>query len=115
VPHVHDGALTLCALVWAVPGRRDELRAYEDEVLALLPDHGGSVLARHHRTIDPIDPVDPVDETNDEPDEVHLLVLPSHAALEAFRRDPRRRALDLRRDATLARSQVFAVDSSTPR
>jgi uncharacterized protein (DUF1330 family) len=96
--------ITLCALLWAAPGRRDELRAYEDHVLALLADHGGALLARHHRTADRHDGDD------DEPDEVHVIAFASSAALDGYRRDPRRAALDVRRDEVLARSQVFEVD-----
>ena len=32
--------ITLCVLLWATDGGHDELVAYEDDVLELLPDHG---------------------------------------------------------------------------
>jgi len=38
---VVDDSLLLCCLLWAVPGQADAMSAYEDAVLALLPEHGG--------------------------------------------------------------------------
>ena len=35
-----DPEITLCCLLWAHPGAEEALVAYEDGVLALLPDHG---------------------------------------------------------------------------
>jgi uncharacterized protein (DUF1330 family) len=111
-----DGPVRLCALLWAVPGRQDELSAYEDDVLRILADHGGTVLARERRT--------PTLGEHDEggagrdgdlhapPDEVHVLAVPTPAALDAFRADPRRAALDSRREAAVARSLVFEVAPS---
>ena len=37
----------LCVLLWEHPGRGHELAAFEDEVLALLPEHGGRLISRH--------------------------------------------------------------------
>ena len=110
-----DGPVRLCALLWAVPGRRDELRAYEDDVLRVLAAHGGVVLARERRAPAPDDDRAGGDGGGDlhaPPDEVHVLDLPTRAALEAFRADPRRSALDPRREAALARSVVFEVAPS---
>ena len=39
-------SLTLCVLLWARPGAADALAAYEDQVLNLVPKHGGQVLQR---------------------------------------------------------------------
>ena len=78
-------AVTLCVLLWARLGKDVELAAYEDAVLALLPDHGGRLLQR----------VRPVGG-RDEPTEVQLLQFPSEAALDAFMADERRTALDRR-------------------
>jgi hypothetical protein len=110
-----DGPVRLCALLWAVPGRRDELRAYEDDVLRVLADHGGVVVARERRPPAPDDGRAGGNGNGDRhapPDEVHVLVVPTRAALDAFRADPRRAALDVRREAALARSVVFEVASS---
>ena len=42
--------LTLCVLLWSVDGQEGHLSAYEDEVLALVPEYGGTVLSRVRRT-----------------------------------------------------------------
>jgi len=39
-------AITLCVLLSATAGQEDERARYEDQVLALLPGHGGSVVVR---------------------------------------------------------------------
>jgi hypothetical protein len=36
----------LCILLWPRKGRAAELVAYEDKVLQLIPDHGGTVMQR---------------------------------------------------------------------
>ena len=38
--------LRMCVLLWAREGREDDLRRYEDTVLALLDDHEGTVILR---------------------------------------------------------------------
>jgi hypothetical protein len=37
----------LCALLWEQPGRGHDLAAFEDEVLALLSEHGGRLIKGH--------------------------------------------------------------------
>jgi uncharacterized protein (DUF1330 family) len=92
-------AVTLCVLVWARLGMDAELAAYEDEVLGLLPDHGGRVLQR----------VRPVGG-RDEPSEVQLLQFPSEDALDAFMADERRTARQVERDAAVDRTEVLRVN-----
>ena len=41
-----DGEVLLCCLLWAHEGRVQELTAYEDAVLALIPEHDGEVIRR---------------------------------------------------------------------
>lgn len=38
--------IQLCCLLWAHPGQEAALTAYEDRVLALVPEYGGAVLQR---------------------------------------------------------------------
>ena len=49
--------IELCCLIWATQGNAEGATEYEDEVLALLPDYGGEVVARRgnerERTGDP--------------------------------------------------------------
>ena len=92
-------AVTLCVLLWARLGKDIELAAYEDAVLALLPDHGGRVLQR----------VRPVGG-RDDPSEVQLLQFPGEDALDAFMADDRRTALRDARDAAVGRTEVLRVN-----
>lgn len=92
--------LTLCALVWAVPGREDLLTAYEDEVLALLSGHGARVLSRAR-------------SQGDGPHEVQLLEFPSERDLSAFMEDPARTALAAERTRVVARTELIPVDLIT--
>ena len=90
--------VTLCVLLWAHPGQSDALAAYEDEVLALLPDHSGRLLQRA-RTL----------ETG-HPDEVQLYEFPGQTEIDAYLADPRRTALASRRDAAIARTELWPVE-----
>lgn len=92
-------------LLWAREGQAEALIAYEDQVLALLADHGGSVLYRARTTGPPTQP----DQT-DQPLEVHLIELPSEAALERYLADERRTALAEQRERAVARTEVLRVD-----
>ena len=78
-----DRPFTLGFVGTAEAGMADAVRAYEDEVLALLPDHGARVLYRGHRA-EGQDPSLPV--------EVHLLWFPSRTAFDAYLADERRQA-----------------------
>jgi len=93
------GPLTLCVLLWAHPGAEEALTAYEDQVLALIPDHGGTVLWRARGN-----------GTGGQPLETHLLEFPSPQALGAYVADSRRRALAGDRDRAIARTEVIEVD-----
>ena len=91
--------LTLCVLLWAHPGAEEALTAYEDRVLALIPDHGGKVLWRARSN-----------GTDGQPLETHLLEFPSPQALDAYMADGRRQALAGDRDRAIARTEVIEVD-----
>lgn len=93
-----EHAIQLCCLLWAHPGQVDSLRAYEDRVLAWVPEHGGDVV---HRAV--------ADGREGRPDEIQFFGFPNQAALEAFLADERRLALTAERDAAIARTELFPV------
>ncbi|TDB71366.1 MULTISPECIES: hypothetical protein [unclassified Micromonospora] len=74
-----DPAVLLVALVEYPLDQPEEARRYEDDVLALLEQHGGRLERRLRST--------------DGWTEVHLIRFASRAGWEAFRADPQRRAL----------------------
>jgi uncharacterized protein (DUF1330 family) len=98
-------SLTLCVLLWARPGAADALAAYEDQVLDLVPEHGGRVLQRARGS-----------GAAGQPLEIQLLEFPSAAALDEYMADGRRTALAGIRDRAIARTQVINVEliSSAP-
>jgi uncharacterized protein (DUF1330 family) len=91
--------LTLCVLLWAHPGAEESLTAYEDQVLALIPDHGGKVLWRARSN-----------GTDGQPLETHFLEFPSPQALDAYVADGRRQALAAERDRAIARTEIIEVE-----
>jgi len=91
--------LTLCVLLWAHSGAEEALTAYEDQVLALIPDYGGKVISRARSS-----------GAGGYPLEVHLLEFPSPQALDAYTADSRRQALASGRDRAVARTEVIEVD-----
>ncbi len=90
--------MTLCVLLWAAPGRDDELVAYEDRVLALVGEHGGRVLSRARGSGE-----------NGQPLEVQMLEFPAPTSLDSFMSDERRLALGPERDRAIARTEVIRV------
>lgn len=88
----------LCCLLRARPGAEQALSAYEDKVLALIPDYGGELLARVIG-----------DGSNDHPHEVHLYRFPDQAAIDSYMADPRRLALAEERDRAVESTEVFPV------
>jgi len=95
---VVDDSLLLCCLLWAVPGQADAMAAYEDAVLALLPEHGGEVTQRLRGT-----------DADGSPDEVQVFRFASRAAVDSYLADPRRLALSNERDRVVARTELFPV------
>ena len=91
--------LELCVLLWPTPGNDDALSAYEDEVLALIPAHGGRVVSRVRR-----DGGDP-----DAPLEVQVIHLPGEQAMQDYLVDPARVALADVHRRVIARTDVIRV------
>ena len=92
-------ALTLCVLLWAVDGYEGRLAAYEDEVLALLPEYGGGVLSRVRRQ----------GGDDEQPYEVQVIEVPDQKSLDGYLADPRRTALAAWRDEAVARTEIIPV------
>lgn len=90
--------MTLCVLLWAHVGAEDALIAYEDKVLALVPEHGGTILQRARG-----------DGTDGRPLEIQLIEFPSGEALDGYMTDPRRTALSAERDRAIAKTEVITV------
>lgn len=102
-----SGQVTLCCLLWAHPGRRADLTAYENRVLALVADHRGEVL---RRAVSGTGDMDLGFGAEDPPDEVQFVRFSDREALDAFLADPRRRALTGDRNEAIARTELFTVD-----
>lgn len=95
----------MCVLLWEQPGRDKDLAEFEDAVLAMLPDYGGTVISR--------DTV--VDRADGDPLEVQVLEMPDAQSVTAYLADPRRAALPPR-DLVIARTQTLRVAPvSSPR
>lgn len=94
----HDAEIRLCCLLWAQPGQEAGLRAYEDKVLALVPEHGGTV----QRAVS--------DGADGRPHEVQLYRFAGQRELDGYLADPRRTALTEERDRVVARTELFPVD-----
>lgn len=89
----------MCVLLWAQPDADDALIAYEDRVLALVPEHGGRVLNRARSS-----------GADGQPLEIQLLEFPSGAALSAYMTDSRRVVLADDRDRAIAKTEVVNVE-----
>jgi uncharacterized protein (DUF1330 family) len=91
--------IQLCCFLWAHPGQEATLTAYEDRVLKLLHEHGGTVVQRAVS-----------DGAEGRPHEVQLFQFESQAGLDSYLADPRRTALAEERDRVVARTELFPVD-----
>jgi uncharacterized protein (DUF1330 family) len=87
----------LCVLLWAVPGRLDEMIRYEDLLLALIAEHGGKVVDRLRNL------------GGEGPSEVHVLHFASQANLDSFMNDNRRVALADDRERSVGRTEILRV------
>jgi uncharacterized protein (DUF1330 family) len=97
-------SLTLCVLLGAQPGADGALVAYEDQVLALVPEHGGRVLQRARSS-----------GADGQPLEIQLIEFPSAQALDAYMANGRRTSLADERDRAVARTEVIDVELIQPR
>ena len=93
-----QSTLTLCVQLWPSAGHESELISFEDQVLALIPRHGGSVLQRVRRAHD-----------GDEAFETHVISFPDESALNAYMDDPARLALAPLREIAIARMTITPV------
>ena len=93
----------MCILLWANEGRRDDLTAYEDQVLRIVHDHAGTVVSRVRLTA-----------TDNGPDEVQVLQFPDDDALNKYLADPRRTALTAERDRVVSRTERHDGQLLTP-
>jgi len=93
-----DDPVILCCFLWAVPGEESGLSHYEDSVLALVPEHGGTLLQRARS-----------DGADGRPHEIQLFRFEGRAALDGYLQDPRRVALSGERDRVVARTELFPV------
>jgi hypothetical protein len=97
----NEEAVVLVAVVEMAPGHTEAGRRYEDEVLALLGRHGGSLETRLHST--------------DSAAEVHVIRFRSRAGYESFLIDPERLALREALGAAVPTTRVIEVhDGSSP-
>ncbi|OBH21364.1 hypothetical protein A9X04_05400 [Mycobacterium sp. E3247] len=87
--------------LWPRPGMDEALSAYEDTVLALVPEHNGKVLRR-----------DRTDGSSRWPLEIQLFEWASQEAMDGYMADPRRTALAAERDAAIARTQIVPVQTN---
>lgn len=90
--------MQLCCLLWAQPGQEAALTAYEEAVLGLLPEHGGTVVKRAIG-----------DGADDRPHEVQFIEFTDEVAIDEYLGDPRRHKLADRRDQVVARTELFPV------
>jgi uncharacterized protein (DUF1330 family) len=93
----------MCVLLWARPDADDALIAYEDRVLKLVPEHGGTVLNRARSS-----------GADGQPLEIQLLEFPSASALSDYMTDSRRLALADDRDRAVASTEVINVELIGP-
>ncbi|ALG29513.1 hypothetical protein [Glutamicibacter halophytocola] len=91
--------LSLCCLLWARDGEAAGLQAYEDRVLALIPEHGGQVVQRVQSISDAA-----------APGEVQIFRFPSQSSFDSYLSDPRRLALSEERDRVVSRTELFPID-----
>lgn len=97
--------LRMCVLLWEQPGRDKDLAEFEDAVLEMVPDHGGTVVSRE--TV--------IERAEGDPLEVQVLEMPDAQSVTAHLADPRRDALPPREEI-IARTQVLRVAPvSSPR
>ncbi|WP_420113597.1 hypothetical protein [Pseudactinotalea sp.] len=91
--------ITVCCLLWANPGEKAAMTGYEDQVLALVPEHGARVLQRVVGS-----------GADGHPHEVQVYAFPDRDSLDAYLADPRRTALNDVRDRVVARTELFEVE-----
>lgn len=102
MPTQHAEPLYLLVHLAVVPGEERTFRAYERRALAILRKHGGELLQALRPETEP-----------DRVHEVHLIRLPSHSALEAYRHDPALAALREMRGVAVASTSITLAGDVT--
>jgi uncharacterized protein (DUF1330 family) len=100
-PDQEPSGLTLAFYGLADREQAEAARAFEDEVLDLVPLHGGRVVFRGHRR---------ADEPDSLPAECHVLWFPSEDALAPYMADQRRAELLARHGEAFSEKVVVRVD-----
>jgi uncharacterized protein (DUF1330 family) len=90
--------LTFYVFLWSHPGMDDALIAYEDSVLALVGEHGGTVLQRARS-----------DGAEGRPLEIQLYEWASQDEVDSYMSDPRRTALAVDRARAVARTEIVPI------
>ena len=89
---------TFYVFLWPHANMGEALIAYEDSVLSLVGEHGGTVLQRARS-----------DGEEDRPLEIQLFEWESQAAMDGYMSDPRRTALAAERARAIARTEIVPV------
>jgi hypothetical protein len=96
-----DEPFTIAFIGRADPSLVDAAAAFEDDVLALLPDHGARLVYRGRRS---------AGQDPSLPAEVHLIWFPSRTAFDAYLADDRRRVLLERHGEVFTEKLVVELD-----
>jgi uncharacterized protein (DUF1330 family) len=80
------------------------VRAFEDDVLSLLADHGAKLQFRGHRS---------ADQPEDLPAEFHVIWFPSDEAFDAYLHDPRRSYFLQRHGEVFTSKVIVRLDTIT--
>jgi hypothetical protein len=92
-------SIQLCVPLWARPNAAEALIAYEDTVLALLPEHDGRVVQRAR-----------TGGADGAPTEIQLIEFATRAGYDGYLTDERRTVLADQRDAAVARTDLYPVE-----
>ena len=94
--------LTIGFVGYALPTAAENVRAFEDEVLALLPAHGAVVQFRGRRKMG---------EPEGSPVEFHVLWFPTEASFDSYLADPARAEILARYGDVFSDKIVVRLDS----
>ena len=91
----NENALTFVLIARIPPDGVEAFRAYEDQVLPLLTEHGGRLQRRLRNETGTL--------------EVHIISYPSNAVAQAYRNDPRRAAATHLLETSLAKVELLSL------
>lgn len=92
-------SLRLCVLIWPRPEMAEALHSYEAQVLPLLTEHHGRLIARERVQ----------GATADDPAEIQIIEFDNDVALAEYMNDPRRLSLETQRAAAVERTQILRL------